>query len=416
MTQRRLLTVADIARSAAVYAVGASHTLGAKLNVAVVDAQKATSDLERRVNALLEDHLTEVKIELARIIDARRNWVFSQGVDDGKAVQKAWAHLHSELVAEMDALLVGHRAALLDSLDECAASFRADWSVPLADFRESDVQFDGMLSAWMHTGVKVAGAAAVALWGTEIGAAIGSVVPGPGTLIGAGVGFVAGAAIGWFANTGIGWVAGRFKNRDGHLRERRSRLAGHVNENLDGLANAMFEAYAQQVVHQCRKQFEANQTTVRQGLSDQAELVRRLDSVSDQFAAEVRRLDRSATAALLRLVGYGQSAASVIKAVRAPGVAAACTLGSLASADELTLFPPDTVERIIPLADFSEFRAAGHVAASLGEVVRLEPRPSELRVEIRTHAPLGRLKVMAELATKAAGSPVRLTSSATGGS
>ncbi|MGZ4618548.1 MAG: GTPase, partial [Frankiaceae bacterium] len=321
-SQRRLLRSADLGRDAVDAGTGMLADLADRLGRDEEVAAAAAQDLARRVQAVFDDALMGLRVAAYRLADERRSWVHQQNVRDKRAVERAWATLHYQVAAVGRSLLQEHTAQLRAALDECLRAFDHDWSVPLTDPANRPLFFQPMASAWVHTGVKSAGAAAGGVVGLSVGG-----------LPGAAVGLVLGWALPQVADR----LAGRFRSREQVMRDRRASLAGQLNAYLDWVRETWVQTFADGVLRPAWQRFEAEQSVLAARRAGEQRLAAATADLARQCKQRRAVLDAAAARALLGLAGRPRAAAAIGWTYRLPGVGMAAVVGDPEAIEELSL-------------------------------------------------------------------------------
>jgi len=397
-SQRRLLRSADLGRDAVDAGAGMLADLADRLARDAAVAAAAARDLSGRVQSLFDDHLDRLRVAAARLVDERRLWVHQQNVRDKRAVERAWTALHHELAADGRSLLGGHTAQLRSALDECLRAFDHDWSVPLTDPANRPLFFQPMASAWVHTGVKSAGAAAGGIVGLSVGGLPGAAV---------------GLALGWALPQVADRLASRFRSREQVMRDRRASLSAQANAYLDWVRETWIHIFVDSVLRPAWQRFQAEQAVLDRHLGSEEQLAAVTGKAAGRCEGQRAILDAAAARALLGLTGRQRAASAVGWACRVPGVGIAALVRDADVLEELSLFPPDIVEPCTAVPPGQPAVAAVRVvAAHVPAVTGVGVWSPGVEVEVAARPAAGRVAAVQGLARAVAAVDVRIVAAA----
>lgn len=290
-----------------------------------------------RLTRVLAAHQEAVQAQVRTALEQRRHWYNT--VDLEKDVQLLWDSERLTLNQELSNILDESARQLANDLRAEDAEVSADWAGKSfqSQLETKPLQLAGMGSVWANWGVKA----------LIIGAGVALAIPTGGQSMGLTLLLLAGSTVFSTQSKRLLRVVDRkLPNAAERVRRRRKELARTTHEVLDELLATGLGTAAEHKSHV--------QDHVRRSLEEDEEYICELQrlhsqwsSVAEQVLDQLARFDLMTAKGVLRIVGRRRAADAVVRASRSPRLAMLVEVDER-SYSELALFPPCTVEVVVP--------------------------------------------------------------------
>ena len=345
--QRRALRFADSAREPIAADRVRLEAAGAQLLARQELHCEEIADLSSRINRVLDGHSERLAGRISEIVGSRRTW---HHTIDPEHAEREWDREATRLQSELIELFEEASSDIDSELEQVVRAVSKEWDFATAAGLGG---LPGFGSVWMNRAARLGLAAAVGVaagYGVKAGATAGAFVGGPvGAVVGGALGALLGAGLGWSSKFVVPFIEGIFRSRDDILRRRRSQLGQVLAPKLTEVESKANEAKDHLIGHyrdQVTRLVEAEESDAQ-----------RTDRLAALWANEVTQLDRlmvkldtAAAQALLTVARPDLPPEAIVGARRMPGVGISIMVRGT-GLDEIALFPPPTVEPLIPLAE-----------------------------------------------------------------
>jgi hypothetical protein len=242
---------------------------------------------------LVDGHAVQIKENLGALKDfAVAHPDIPVYTDPHIAAALHTSSVHGLSVLDKDSI----HAAASNTVEGLDGTFDPGFSFPIitmgfSAYREIKLLFNEQTTfdrALVHVGMDVAGVGGGALLGGKVGAFIGSIIPGPGTVIGGILGSIIGGITGKLASTGVRRMPFHSARKEYNEAIEQARTA--INEELDDSKQEVrrLQTEYQSKFEQFRTQLEAG--TRRQILSLEYEYENKLRDLYDRFPQFLQEL------------------------------------------------------------------------------------------------------------------------------
>lgn len=355
--QRRAIRRVDAVRTPILRSLATLDACASGLRNGIEVERELSRDLRQRLNRVLDSTAEPLLVEIKKVIAKRRRWHLS--ADPSNGIEARWSREVETMVGDLEKLMTASSKELAGDLIASSQLLITDWE-SLSQETLDLAKLSGFGSVWVNrlaraaidTGVGLgAGAIATAVAGAVTGAewgALAGIEGGPVLMAITGtVGLIAGAALS-LAVRPLKDLVDRMLHGAAHvLRKRRAELEEKLGPVLDKAesdatkgAQNLIDAYRDGV-----KTFVARRNKTVNG---QKRTLHQWEKTGKDCTRLIQDLDAATAQALMCLVGRKRSAANVIRAERAAGIAIAVELAHHAFI-ELALFPARAlVEQIVP--------------------------------------------------------------------
>lgn len=299
--------------------------------------RQVSQDARRRMIRALDGAAQQLRNDIVKPIDQRRNW--HNTVDPGKGVTDRWKDEAAELNKDLEARLQHGLAGFRRAVKGAATQTSRDWeSVPMPTLTQT--QLTGFGQVAMNRAVKLgvglagnwlAAGAAGAAWGAGVGS-----VAGP---MGIAVGLAAGAVVSALAGLLAQKLGNLFKGEATVRKERQAQLGKAIIPKLDELTSSVIQE-CDRMAGLFRAEIKQHHQDVTAELAVATRVVDGWELAQHELGTAVAELDAATARALLVQAGRRRVAEHVVRAVRSP--AALAVEMSEPAFSEMALFPVHT--------------------------------------------------------------------------
>lgn len=319
---RRMLNPVDRVRSEAELARAALVGAESRARVESRVMRQLADDVHRRNRRSLEKLEEETRARMRVVVAARAGWHSTRPLD---GIREAWDDEQGALDTELNGLLRQFADDVAKQVDIDRDSATAEWTA----FASERSQLPRGSSAWLNKAAKIA---------TNLPALAPLVATNPITLGIAAVGFGVKLLFGKRINR---WIDRRTSSREALDLKRRESVGKQIAEHLSNIERRALNRLAELAGVERNRQDEELRTRVGRAETLE-ESARAMAEAADDATDALIGLDTATARALLVLAGRARVAATVVRAVRRPGIALVAGAEG-AGHEESVLFPVHSV-------------------------------------------------------------------------